>query len=94
MLSEDGFEVDPTVLADVSHIFAEMLRLPRVHESTNFFEEGGHSLLVMRLVAKVKARCGVELSVRDIFDHSTVAGVAAVTTRKGAAKRHSSGGGT
>jgi len=42
----------------------------------NFFRIGGHSLLAVRLVGRIRAELGVELSLRDVFQTPTAAGLA------------------
>lgn len=61
--------------------YAELLGYDRVGRDDDFFELGGDSLLALRLLSMVRSGHGVEVSVAQLFDTPTVAGLAAFVGR-------------
>ena len=53
-------------------IWCEVLKLKQVGIHDNFFDRGGHSLLAMRVVARVSNTLAVELSLRTFFENPTI----------------------
>ncbi|WP_332459822.1 amino acid adenylation domain-containing protein [Nocardiopsis gilva] len=64
----------------LARLFGEILDLDRlgieeigVHD--DFFMLGGHSMSSMRLLGRIRSEFGAELTIRDVFDAPTVAGI-------------------
>ncbi len=58
-------------------VWAETLHVERVGVHDNFFELGGHSILATQLVVAVRSTLQAEVPVRVLFEHPTVAELAA-----------------
>jgi amino acid adenylation domain-containing protein/non-ribosomal peptide synthase protein (TIGR01720 family) len=61
----------------VAEAFREVLGLPEVSADAGFFELGGDSIVSIKLVGEVR-KGGLVITPRDVFEHKTVAGLAAV----------------
>jgi thioesterase domain-containing protein len=72
--------VEPRTPAEktLARIWTELLGVERVGAADNFFDLGGESLLAVRMIARARA-AGLPLAPLDLFQHQTVAKLAAVT---------------
>jgi acyl carrier protein len=76
---QDGFVTPDTPLErQVAAIWREVLGVPEVGATDNFFDVGGHSLMALRLVARVQQAFGVEIPVQHVFSAPTVREMAIV----------------
>lgn len=70
--------VPPTTDAETAlvDIWREVLGLQRLGVNDNFFAAGGHSLLVTRVVNRMRAAFAIDVPIRLVFEHPTVRGTA------------------
>jgi amino acid adenylation domain-containing protein len=60
----------------VAEILSGLLKVDQIGANANFFMIGGHSLLGTQLIARARDTFGVALTLRNLFDNPTVAGIA------------------
>ncbi|WP_408953367.1 amino acid adenylation domain-containing protein [Lysobacter sp. Hz 25] len=69
----------------VARVWCELLGLERAGRQDQFFELGGHSLLAVQLVTRLREALGVELALREVFAHPSLAAMAAALAGAGRA---------
>ncbi|HEY2738831.1 MAG TPA: condensation domain-containing protein, partial [Thermoanaerobaculia bacterium] len=68
-------------------IFSQVLAVEQVGAEDGFFALGGHSLLATQLLSRLREAFAVELPMRVIFEHPTVAGLAREIEKGGIAQQ-------
>jgi amino acid adenylation domain-containing protein/non-ribosomal peptide synthase protein (TIGR01720 family) len=63
---------------ELASIWQELIGVERVSIHDNFFELGGHSLLAIRIIAAIRKRLQLEVNIKSLFSHPTIARLAAL----------------
>ncbi|HEU5073048.1 MAG TPA: AMP-binding protein, partial [Polyangiaceae bacterium] len=61
----------------IAAIWRDVLNTPTVGVNDNFFDVGGHSLLTIQVLGKLKAKVERPVTLIDLFGHPTIRGLAA-----------------
>jgi amino acid adenylation domain-containing protein len=87
MARADAVRVPPRTPAEktVAAIWREVLRTDDVGVDDNFFNVGGHSLLLAQVAASLQETLGREVPLLELFRHTTIAAQAAHLVEGGAA---------
>jgi amino acid adenylation domain-containing protein len=71
----------------LAEIWCEVLRRPSVGVQSNFFELGGHSLSAARVAARMRDVFNLDIPVRALFEHQTIAALGVYLQRADPAER-------
>ena len=87
--SEKQFSAPKTPLeAELLELWQEVLGKQGFGVTHNFFDLGGHSLLIAKLLLRIEQRFGRRLSLADVFQSPTVRQLAAILDRRSEPVRH------
>ncbi|MEU9125509.1 non-ribosomal peptide synthetase [Streptomyces sp. NPDC048506] len=64
-----GAEPDGPYEQLIAEVWSEVLGQRRISADDDFFALGGHSLMALRVVARLKRRLGVVISVKEVYRH-------------------------
>ncbi|MAT97567.1 MAG: non-ribosomal peptide synthetase [Anaerolineaceae bacterium] len=83
--TQDGaqYEAPRTPIEEtIADLFAQLTSVEKVGLYDNFFQLGGHSLLITQLASRIQSIFEVELSLRTLFEHPTVVDMAILVEEK------------
>lgn len=61
---------------EILALWQQVLKMERISITDQFFDVGGHSLLATQVVARVKEKYAIDFSLKNIFEVSTIEGMA------------------
>lgn len=77
LASENGSNTELTGTEQaIAELYAKVLGKPNVSATSNFFDLGGHSLLVTQILAQISQTLQIQLEPPDFYKDPTVAGIA------------------
>ena len=62
----------------LSSIWSEVLGVPQIAATDNLFDLGGHSLLITRIISRIRSQFQVEVPIHVFFETPTVSAIAEV----------------
>ncbi|MEV8638669.1 non-ribosomal peptide synthetase [Streptosporangium sp. NPDC051023] len=68
----------------IAAVWADVLGMDRVLADDDFFALGGHSLVALRVVSRVRGQLGVSMPTRDVYRHPRLRDLAGHVARLGA----------
>lgn len=74
--------IAPEVLAALKNDWLDILDVPNVSSDAHFFDLGGHSVLVLRQLAKIRERWGVTLDVTALYENAVLGDLARLVSSK------------
>ncbi|WP_330261086.1 amino acid adenylation domain-containing protein [Streptomyces sp. NBC_00539] len=81
-----------TTAVRIAGMIAELLNLERANPTTGFFQLGGHSLVAITLLARVRREFGVDVPLRDFLREPTAAALAEAVRNATSEGQHGAGG--
>ncbi|GER90131.1 hypothetical protein KDW_42930 [Dictyobacter vulcani] len=69
-------EPETVIEQQLAIIWQELLHIQHVSAQANFFASGGHSLLLMQMVSRIRTTFQVDIPIRVLFEYATLAELA------------------
>ncbi|AOS61842.1 phosphopantetheine-binding protein [Actinoalloteichus hymeniacidonis] len=77
-MTSDSETRSAEVATVVASVWCELFGVPRVDADADFFALGGHSMLAVRMAARLRSELGLRVPVRTILENPTAGGLSRV----------------
>ena len=67
-----------TTEEQLAAMWSSLLNIEKVSIHDNFFNLGGHSLIATQAISRIRSTCNVDISLRALFEHPTIAALSKV----------------
>jgi thioesterase domain-containing protein/acyl carrier protein len=74
--SDNAAISDDPLLLQLAQLWQQVLGVPVDNPDTHFFDMGGHSLLLVQLLARIQESFHIEMPLEKLFQHATLSGMA------------------
>lgn len=71
----------------VRELWSEVLDITPLDRNQSFFDLGGHSIQALRIIGRLRSKTSADIPLQALFDHPSIAGLAAVVDRASAQSR-------
>ncbi|PCE30146.1 hypothetical protein BZL54_22095 [Burkholderia ubonensis subsp. mesacidophila] len=69
------------IVGEITGMFSTLLKRGELAPGENFFKAGGHSLLALQVLSRIRQAHGVQVSIKDFYQQPTAEGLAQVVDR-------------
>ncbi|MFP7658500.1 amino acid adenylation domain-containing protein, partial [Chryseobacterium proteolyticum] len=82
LIKEEYVEPSTEIEKQLAAIWQEVLGLPKIGINDNFFDLGGHSLIISQVINRIQKQLGSSVSYKDFFANATISGLSKILKSK------------
>ena len=78
----DALAVDADIYGKLKDLWEDVLGVDHVSQDKTFFDEGGHSLLAMRMLARVNKLFSIKVPFKAFYENATLQSFSSVVSKE------------
>lgn len=64
--------LETETMKSLYQIWKDVLKTNEINQKSNFFDIGGHSLLIVKLINQIRDQMGIDINISDVFKYQTL----------------------